>query len=178
MKSPTVSPPTPKANQFIESVDHVASELELKWGAGRLRLLVNETMRAKFDRQLAKFNDAVWSYDDRKIEKHSQAMRRAWQALDKEAEATGAEPLDPEIFETALQDGTVIAICRNNAEAYVAARRFKAEGRDVNVWSIDEVGRMIASVPSLVDIKRHFPGATVKNFKTAVHKDFDDVVPF
>ena len=33
----------------IDGVDHVACEMEQKWGVGRLRLLVNDNLRQRFD---------------------------------------------------------------------------------------------------------------------------------
>ena len=171
----SVPPPTSRVGVLIESVDHLASDLELKWGPGRLRLLVDEQLRGKFDRQRSKFNDAVWSFAERQIEKHAAAMRRAWQALDRAAEDAGAEPLDPDVFETTLDDGRVIAVARNSAEAWVAAHRL---GRDVSVWSMSEIARLIDGYPELVDIKTHWPGAAVKAVRTPLPDKLDDEVPF
>ena len=171
----SLPPPTSRVGKIIESVDHLASDLELKWGPGRLRLLVDEQLRGKFDRQRSKFNDAVWSFDDRQIDKHAAAMRRAWQALDRAAEEAGAEPLDPDVFETTLDDGRVIAVARNSAEAWVAAHRL---GRDVSVWSMSEIARLIDGYPELVDIKTHWPGAAVKAVRTPLPDKLDDEVPF
>jgi len=161
--------------KIIESVDHLASDLELKWGPGRLRLLVDEQLRAKFDRQRSKFNGAIWSFHDREIEKHAAAMRRAWHVLDRAAEDAGAEPLDPDVFETTLEDGRVIAVARNSAEAWVAAHRL---GRDVSVWSMQEIARLIDAYPELVDIKTHWPGATVTAVRTSLPDEMNDELPF
>ena len=178
MSTPTFTPPQAQSELFVESVDHVARDLELKWGPGRLRLLVDETLRGRFDRQRVRFNYAVFKYDSREIEKHSKAMRRAWEALDQAAVAAGAVPLDPTVFEATMPDGTVLAICRDNAEAFVASKKFQAEGREVNVWSMEEVARMVAAMPSLVSVKRHFPGATVEAVRTPLPDSMIDEVPF
>ncbi len=45
----------------IDGVDHVAVEMENKWGVGRLRLLVDDDMRERFDRQAMLFNEAIWT---------------------------------------------------------------------------------------------------------------------
>ena len=176
--SPGFTTPASRAMRLIESVDHTARELELKWGPGRLRLLVDEDLRGKFDRQRVKFNAAVWELDDRQTEKHAGAMQRAWQALDEAAVEAGAAPLDPDVFEAAMDDGTVVAICRSDAEAFVAADRFKADGRSVNVWSVHEVARMVAAWPEVVEVKRHFPGAAVEGVKTQLPDELNDEVPF
>lgn len=173
--SPGFHTPASRAMRLIESVDHTARELELKWGPGRLRLLVGEDLRGKFDRQRAKFNAAVWEPDDRQTEKHAAAMQRAWQALDAAAVEAGAAPLDPDVFETTLEDGRVIAVARNSAEAWVAAHR---AGRDVSVWSMQEIARLITAYPELVKIKTHWPGAAVTAVRTPLPDAMDDEVPF
>src|SRR5262245_16824412 len=44
----------------LDRLDHVAREAERKWGIGRLRLLVDDELRAKFDRQARLLDDALW----------------------------------------------------------------------------------------------------------------------
>jgi hypothetical protein len=44
---------------IIDGLDQVAIEMERKWGVGRLRLLVNELLRAKFDAQKDKLDAAI-----------------------------------------------------------------------------------------------------------------------
>ena len=61
----------------IDGVDHVALEMERKWGVGRLRLLVDVDLRVAFDRQLEKFNAAIWSHDLEDVRIHSGAMTAA-----------------------------------------------------------------------------------------------------
>jgi len=39
------------ARSVIDGVDHVAVEMERKWGVGRLRLLVDDDLRQRFDQQ-------------------------------------------------------------------------------------------------------------------------------
>jgi hypothetical protein len=40
----------------VDGVDHRTRELDRKWGIGRLRLLVDDELRARFDRQHQLFN--------------------------------------------------------------------------------------------------------------------------
>ena len=66
----------------IDGVDHVAVEMETKWGVGRLRLLVVDDMRERFDRQAALFNEAVFTNDAKAVRRHGEGMRKAWLALE------------------------------------------------------------------------------------------------
>ncbi len=45
---------------YLDEADLTASEMEGKWGCGRLRLLVSPELREKFDRQRYLLNQAVW----------------------------------------------------------------------------------------------------------------------
>lgn len=147
----------------VDGVDHVAQQMEHKWGVGRLRLLVSADLRARFDAQRERFNRAVFGNDAEATAKHGQAMSTAWQKLDEAATAAGAKPLDPEVWETATDDGEVIAIARTNAEAATIFR----QNRAMRVFTLAEIGRVIGHFPELLmRAKEVFPGATVE----AVHQ--------
>ncbi len=61
------------------------------------------------------------------------------------------------LWEVNGPDG-VIAVVRTNPEAHAAVR----EGRAVEVWTLDEVARVIASHRDTIgEAKRVFPGAEV-----------------
>ncbi len=141
----------------IDGVDHVAVEMENKWGVGRLRLLVDDDMRERFDRQAALFNEAVFANDVETVRRHGEGMRKAWQTLTKYASDCRFCRIDPFAWEVNGPDG-VIAVVRTNPEAYAVVR----EGRAVEVWTLDEVARVIAAHRDTIgEAKRVFPGAQV-----------------
>ena len=73
------------------------------------------------------------------------------------ATEAGCAPLAPEVWEASGPDG-VIAIVRTNPEAYAVTR----EGRAAEVWTLDEVARVISKFrDSIGEAKRVFPGARV-----------------
>ena len=157
------------AQAHIAGVDHVAVTMELKWGVGRLRLLVDTSLREKFDRQRYLFNAAIWHGDLQTVSRESARMTAAWQALDKAAEASGANPLSPVIWETVLEDGTVAAIVRTREEAHAigppwraSAPRTPAEARKVAVYTLDEIARILSHHTAITEAKLTFPGATVE----------------
>ncbi len=61
----------------IDGVDHVAVEMENKWGVGRLRLLVDDDLRERFDRQAQLFNEAILFNDAKAVRRHGEGMRKA-----------------------------------------------------------------------------------------------------
>ena len=66
-------------------------------------------------------------------------MARAWRALDAAAEAAGAAPLSPEVWELSLSDGTVVALTRSRAEAYHIAN----DPRFVATYTLSDVAGLI-----------------------------------
>lgn len=142
---------------LIDGVDAVARAMETKWGVDRLRLLVSDDLRAKFDRQRVKLNIAIWHGDLADLERECPRSITAWRALDAAATAAGQPVLSPEAWETALSDGTVVTIVRSRAEQYAVS-----DGRRRQVWTLDEVARCIEQFPAVVKAKQTFPGATVQ----------------
>jgi len=145
------------AQAYIDGADHAAVMAETKWGVDRLRLLVTPELRDKFDRQRYLTNAAIWHGDLEDIRRETARMVSAWTALDKAAEAAGAQPLDPVVWELALEDGTAVAIVRDASEA----RAVSHDGRKLAVYSLEEIGRMLTNYREVVDAKLTFPGAVV-----------------
>jgi hypothetical protein len=173
---------------LVQSVDLLTDSLERKWGVGRLRLLVDDALRDRFDRQWRKWQAAYAAQDLDAIRAHSEAMRRAWNALDQAATAAGHTPMAPEVWETRMPDGTVLAIVRGPAEqhALAQAERQQGDGRAREVWSLDEIGRVVGAWDgrNWVDaVRAEFPGAKVEALRlTPRGAEFDwsrgDDIPF
>ena len=70
-----------------------------------------------------------------------EAMRRAWAALEAGATEAGHAPLAPEVWETRMPDGTVLAVVRTQQEAHALAR----DSHERKVWTLDEVGRVVCA---------------------------------
>ena len=140
----------------IDGVDALAVEMERKWGVGRLRLLVAPEWREKFDRQRLKFNLAINGGDVAEIEAESKRMELAWRTLDRLASEAGAATSPAEVWEVPLPSGDgVVAIVRGNDV------RPPRDGRAVQVWTLDEIARVIEAFPTIAKCKEIWPGATV-----------------
>ena len=163
---------TPQA--LIEGLDQVAYQMEQIWGVGRLRLLVSDFLRMKFDAQLEKLNTAIVENNPEFIAVQVEGMKRAWSALDKIARESGHRPLDPNVWETVMPTaGVAVAIVRTDAEAHALAK-------DRVVFTTAEIGLWLEQVPAAVDrIKRRHPGVLLSLSKP---KSFDwkkgDPIPF
>jgi hypothetical protein len=153
------SPPTSDfgiAQAVIDGLDETAQQMELKWGVRRLRLLVDDDLRMRFDAQKAKLDAALASNQPGYIRSQGEGMRRAWSALDKAATEAGAEPLSPEVWECQLpSSGEVVSVVRTEAEAQHVAR-------DGEVWTMAEVAVLIERLGHEArQVKRTFPGSAV-----------------
>jgi len=151
---------------YLDEADQTAAEMEAKWGADRLRLLVTAELREKFDRQRYLLNQAIWHGELEAVRREGMRMVKAWLALDAAAVAAGKQKLDAMVWEIGLEDGSVAAIVPN----YDHAKHVVAEGRLLRVFTLEEIGRLLSAYPEIAKAKVVFPGATV----TAVKRDIDD----
>lgn len=169
----------------IDGVDHIARRMESKWGVGRLPLLVDAETRAKFYRQGERMNEALENAYAAKVmtrdmldaaAKATGGMERAWAALDTKATEAGAKIIDPDVWETVLSDGSLVAIVQTNADA----SKVLEDGRLKNVWTLEEVARAIEAFPDVIrSVKETFPGATVEVVREKrARGKLDDPIPF
>ena len=148
----------------IDGVDATAIQMEQYWGVGRLRLLVDPELRERFDRQRLMTNVAIWRGDLEEVRQQCFRMAKAWTALDGAAKAADKAPLSPLAWETPLADGTVVALVRSPEEAHAVVR----EGRQMVVYTMEEIGRMLDNYQAVTKVKEAFPGATVTVIRQSV----------
>jgi hypothetical protein len=141
----------------IDTVDILALDAEKYWGCGKLRLLVAEDVRAKFDAQRLKLDHAIRHGDLEQLRTESARMANAWRYLDQAARDAGCPPLHPKVKEIAMPDGRVAAIVETMADA----RHVIAAGRHVLVFDDAEIGNLLQNFPALVKVKETFPGAEI-----------------
>lgn len=147
----------------ITEADLTAVQCERRWGAGRLRLLVDPELRAKFDSQRLKLDTAIREGELEDVRREARRMVSAWRALDRAATEAGKTTTPPQCWEVALDDGTVAVIVRDDE----AASLVQPEGRKVAVWTLAEIGRVLsARAKEVTAVKLSFPGATVKAVRT------------
>jgi hypothetical protein len=140
---------------IVDGLDHRTRELDRKWGIARLRLLVDNDLRTRFDLQRQHFNAAIISGDQEQISMHGMALRRGWDALDVAATEAGAELLQPEVWECTLpESGEIVAIVRTDAEAYHVCPNHE-------VYTLTEIGQLIEKLGTARHIKTTYLGATV-----------------
>jgi hypothetical protein len=156
---------------YIDEADLMAAQMEARWGAGRLRLLVPPEMREKFDRQRYLLNAAIWHGDLVAVRREAKRMVTAWLTLDKAAMAAGKAALSPLVWEVVLADGTVAAIVPSDEHV----RAVVAEGRAVAVYTLDEIARLLSAYPNIAKAKLTFPGAEVTTISKSICDPLDAI---
>ena len=140
---------------IIDGLDELALEMERKWGVGRLRLLVADDLRARFDEQKDRLDAAIASDRVQYIRAQAEGMKRAWAALDQAATEYGHETLSHVVWECVLpSSGEVVSIVRTETEAHHVAR-------ECRVFTLEEIARLLNGLPGVLEAKRAFPGSTV-----------------
>ena len=137
---------------MVDGLDQVALAMERKWGVGRLRLLVSDFLRAKFDEQKDRLDAAIRSGEERYVTAQVEGMKRAWAALDRAAHDAGEQPLAPEVWECVLPStGEVVSFVRTAVEAHHVAR-------ECRVFTTDEIAVLIEAVgDGVLDMKTEVP---------------------
>jgi hypothetical protein len=136
-----------------------------------LRLLVDATLREKFDRQRVLTRRAIEDGALEDVRRECARMTLALATLDRAAQQAGHEPLPPQVMEAAMADGTVLAIVPDGARAAMVPR----EGRKVAVYTIDEVAELIGRLPGVNAAKIAWPGATVTKVRRTVADPLDGI---
>lgn len=173
--SDPMAPSAYRIQAMVDGLDHVAHAMERKWGVDRLRLLVSDELRARFDEQRDRLASAIIRNEEFFVRIHADAMRRAWQALDRAASEAGATPLAPEVWECVLPStGEIVSLVRTAVEAHHVAR-------ECRVFTIAEIAKLIDGLgDTVLEAKRVFPGAAITDVRRAPPIDWSrgDEIPF
>ncbi len=170
-----------RATLALNRVDAIAREMERKWGYGRLMALVPDELALRFWTQHGKMKTALQSGDQKEAHLQCDRMANAWRALDAAATDAGHQPINPKIFEAVLSDGTVIGVVADEDMAHAV----DPEGRKMQIYTMQEIARLIEGFPTIAKIKTEFPGATVTSARETLppssqwlSADPDDKIPF
>lgn len=146
-----------KKRSLTEGLDHLAKQMETKWGVDRLPLLVSDQLRAAFYQQKDLLDEALTSGDLALIDIQVGGMKRAWEALDQAATQSGQPILSADIWEVKLPvSGRVVAFVKTSAEAQAIARP------DLETWTVSEIAQLIDGMDENVRaVKQLFPGAEI-----------------
>ena len=175
---------------FFEAADNARLEVERRWGCGRVELLADPILLARFRRQQVTWRESLqtaWELDPlplaalTTVEQKTQAMIRAWAALEQAAAAAGHREVAPWVWEARLADGSVAAFVQTTAEQ----SRVIADGRYLKVFTLREIATVIdampeAFAPPAVEVRGRplLPPRLVRFNTGSDDIPFDDPIPF
>ena len=161
----------------IAEHDRVCSQFENEWGVGRLPEIAGPDLALKYLQQMDRLTTAMADRSVERIEKACAGLCRAYPALAEAAIANGEKPISGDCFEAPMPDGSVIAICRNEAEATAYSKK-----HGVRSFSAKEIGVMIHADDAgrwLGKVKELMPDASIKTIsEKPLSASLDEDIPF
>lgn len=157
--------------------DRVCSKFETEWGVGRLPEIAGPDLALKYLQQMDRLTMAMAERSVEKIEKACAGLCRAYPILAEAAIANGEQPISGDCFEAPMPDGSVIAICRTDAEAGAYAKKY-----GVRSYSAREIGVIIAADDAgrwVGRVKDAMPDASISAIsQNTLGASLNDDVPF
>lgn len=168
------APADPKVEE-IAQVDAAVRAIEMTYGPGRLLDACPQLeLAAKMRRQMALYNEAVWSGSLDDVRVHGAALVRGYQKLEATYLEAGFKPLDQsKVIEAPLGDGSVLAIVSD----ITGYRPVAGDRRAVLAIGAETVAAMWDEQikKTLGAMAQHFPGSRIEAVRS---KLVDDDIPF
>jgi hypothetical protein len=179
----------------LAPVDEAFRKSEQKWGVARLERLVSARTLESYRRGWLQWRSAIEANDIFAVQRIAPLMIKALTLMDKEATDAGETPLSVESWECLMPDGRVLVVVRTSAEASAIATaaklgkdatavpadlvpviRHQHGGRQLCVWTIGELARMVDKFDLVNSITRAWPGAKITTGPITSEGDIHDWV--
>jgi len=154
---------------FDELDQHVAA-LERRWGMDRLPACVSPELRARFDMAQAIQRGEAEMPTGYTMADIPGMLHRAWMALEAEATTRGHQPLG-DAWEATWKPGKTFCVAYDDTHAQACILRNKHEGRNVPVFTVKELGAIVATQPVALACKETWPEANVSRPRVVLPAD-------
>jgi hypothetical protein len=161
--------PSLAVQSAIEDYDRQIWEAERIWGVDRLPSLVSDDTRQRWWTGIAMLNTAIRDNNAVMVKALVDNMIVGLQKMILEAETAGYKPLAPDIWEAPLSDGRVLQIVRN-----FPIGSYQPDNRNLLVWPLEDVARLIEHQEAINTVKKIFPGATITDIREKVDTSNED----
>jgi len=176
----------------ISPVDTAFVASERKWGIARLETLVSPVTLAAYRRGWLLWREAIRDGDAEAAATIGPKMIQALAHMEAEAAAAGHPPLAVETWEALMPDGRVLVVVHTSAEASAVAQaaklapdgllppdlasavRHQQEGRELVIWTMAELARVLPTLDVVNQVKRIWPGAAVNKVRVTGEGDIAD----
>lgn len=165
-----------RCDYALAPFDHMAHQMDLKWGVDRLTELVPPEMAEKYGSAMAKLNAAIEAQDPEQVSLRAGVCIRGMQAMDLAATQSGAEPASEDVW-LVQADGREFGLLRD-ARAWQRVQQKHPDLRliteremvlAIEIYQRSQTGQMVEAV------KSSFPQADV--IKIA-DDNLEDELPF
>lgn len=166
-----------KIDGALKPLDAVASDMESRWGIGRLQELCTTSTSAKFQSAKHKLDLAIMQGSAAEVIERARILILGWKAMEKEAKEAGNNPAPPDVWFASApeEDGkpaVQYAIAKNNSDASLAEA-------GMSVYTLVEVARIIRAFNApmqkhIEKAKETFPKAEI----IRAEGEFNDEIPF
>src|SRR3954469_12595848 len=141
---------------YISEVDRAFLDSEKTFGVGRLETLVSAPTLASYRRGWTAWRQAIDADDLSAVQALAPKMVAALAYMAKEALQRGHRPLEVDAWEAPLEDGSVLVVCRTQAEASAVVRENNGceVPRALQVWSLSELAKALPALAMVGEIKK------------------------
>ena len=158
----------------LAPLDRLALDMDRKWGIDMLPELVSVETAQKYGSAMTKLNAAIDDNDPGMTRERSEIAMRGLLAMQKEAEALGAQRASTDVWEVDI-DGEVYGIMRDGR----SWQTIKEQRPDLNLVTLREVAVALQffHVNNFIsETKKHFPDAVVIGISK--NASMDGEIPF
>jgi len=165
-----------RCDYALGPLDHMAHQMDLKWGVDRLVELVPIEMAEKYGAAMAKLNAAIEAADPEQVSLRAGVCMRGLAAMDRTASESGATPASQDVW-LVQADGREFGLLRD-ARAWQSVQKKHPSVRLITeremILAIEMYQRSLAG--KMIDqVKSSFPQADVIKIP---NNNLEDELPF
>lgn len=168
-------PNTIMSDYALAPLDRLALDMDRKWGIDMLPELVSPETATKYGSAMSKLNAAIRGNDPAMVRERAEICMRGLVAMDKEAEALGAQRASTDVWEVQVDDGVTIGIMRDGR----SWQAVKEQRPNLNLVTLREVAvalQFFNANKFISATKKHFPDADVVGISK--NGSMDGEIPF
>ena len=178
-KSGLAEMPISPIDRLLKSLDLVAHEMEVKWGAGVLQNLATPDTTAKWLRVKDKLDEAIQGGDYDTVKTKVESLIRGWQLLEREALEAGHDQgkmrdqvwmvVSPE------SEGIEYVVCKHELDAARMAAQYPAKANVI--YTLTQIAKLL-DAQSVVKLPPRELSSMFGKTEKPFSQILDDEIPF
>ena len=159
----------PAYTHEVAATNRAISDADLKWGRGRLPLIVSADLGERFQAQFTRWLAACHQGSIEEVRAHGGAMRRAYVLMDQEATRAGAKPMVARSVDGIDSTGRRVVVVMDPTD-------LTDQGDGAEVWTMEAlIGLIEANRDPVVDAALEaFPGGVIEDYR--LREEWDEKI--